>query len=129
MAFTFVASSVRVYPVSAESPTRSVFEEVLEFSLTAANTDAAFNLATAAAGDATNGPAIVSLLDRVSKLTHCFVFESNRAAAASGTAHTLTGTAAAPVLTFAGGGSTPTALTVTMKFRLAKDREPVISNA
>jgi hypothetical protein len=128
MAFAFVASSVRVYPVSANTSLRNCFEQVLEFSLTATNADAAFNLATAAGADATNGPAIVSLLERVNKLTSCFVFESNRAAAAAATAHTLTGTAAAPILTFAGGGTTPTALTVTMKFKLALDRDPIISN-
>jgi hypothetical protein len=128
MAFAFVASSVKVYPVSANTALRNCFEQVLEFGLTAVNTDAAFNLATLAGSDAVNGPAIVSLLDRVSKLTHCFVFESNRAAAAAGTAHTLTGTAAAPILTFAGGGTTPTALTVTLKFKLSSDREPIISN-
>lgn len=128
MAFAFVASSVKVYPVSANTSLRNCFEQVLEFSLTALNSDTAFNLATVAGADATNGKAIVSLLDRVSKLTHCFVFESNRAAAAASSAHTLTGTAAAPVLTFAGGGTTPTALTVTMKFKLASDREPIISN-
>lgn len=128
MAFAFVANSVRVYPVSANSPLRNVFEMVLEYNLTAGAADGAFDLAAAAAADATNGPAIVSLLERVAKLTDCFVFESNRAAAAAGSAHTLTGTAAAPVLTFAGGGDTPTALTVTMKFRLATDRDPIISN-
>lgn len=128
MAFAFVANSVRVYPVSGNTALRNCFEQVLEFNLTAANADAAFNLATAAAADATNGPAIVSLLERVSKLTHLFIFESNRAAAAAGTAHTLTGTAAAPILTFAGGGNTPTALTVVMKFKLAADRQPIVSN-
>ncbi len=47
--------------------------------------------------------------------------------AANGTDHVLSGTAAAPVFTFAGGGDTPTALTLCLLVNIKKDYGPVRS--
>lgn len=129
MAFAFVANSVRLYPVDTNTALRQCFEQVLEFNLTAAASDTAFDLAAAAAADATNGPAIVSLLSKVSRLTSSFVLESPRAVSASGAAHVLSGTNVAPVFTFTGTASTPTALTFSLRFKLSKDQTPLIINA
>jgi hypothetical protein len=128
MAFAFVANSVRIYPVETNTTLRQCFEQVLEFNLTALASDTAFNLATAAAADSTNGPAIVSLLSKVSRLTGAFILESPRDVSASGAAHVMSGTSVAPVFTFTGTASTPTALTFSLRFKLSKDETPMIVN-
>jgi hypothetical protein len=79
MAFAFVASSVKAFPEGAESPFRNCFEQVLEFNVTAANTDQELNLATLAAADATNGPGILTVLSKVSRMNNCLVLQSARA--------------------------------------------------
>jgi hypothetical protein len=52
---------------------------VLEFNVTAANTDTELNLATLASNDATNGPAILTVLSKVSRMNNCLVLQSARA--------------------------------------------------
>ena len=136
MALAITANSVKIYPLIPETALRATFEQVCEFVVTAANSDTAVNLGTVAAamvsgGSAQqklDGAAIVSLLGNVSSLHSTFILESARAAAAATTAHTVTGTAAAPVFTFAGGGTTPTTQTYCLTFRLANDKTPVVYN-
>lgn len=134
MALAITASSVKIYPLIPETSLRSTFEQVLEYVVTAANSDAAVDLGAVAAamvsgGSAQqklDGAAIVTLLSNVAAIHSSFVLESSRAAAAATTAHTLTGTAAAPVHTYAGGGTTPTTQSYCLTFRLAKDKTPMV---
>ncbi len=128
MAFAIVANSVRIYPLAPETALRSSFEQVLEFQLTAANADAAMDLGVVAAAGGAQGAQIVSLLSKVASLHSAFVLESNRAAAAAASSHTLTGTAAAPIFTYAGGGTTPTAQSYCLTFRLSPDQTPIVFN-
>lgn len=89
MAFALVAGSVKAYPEGAETPFRNCFEQVLEFNVTALNTDQELDLTALAAADATNGPGITTVLSKVLKMTGCMVLQSARASAAafaSGTA-------------------------------------------
>ena len=131
MAFAFVASSVRIYPLRPETALRSAFEQVLEFQLTALNSDTAFDLAAAAVAAATTQTAaITTLLSRVDKLHNSFVLEAVNTIAGTGAAYILSGTAAAPVFTFDGGNTnTPTTLTFCLKFNLANSQTPVVFNA
>lgn len=125
MAFALVANSVRIYTKEVEEPLRNTFPVILEASFTALAADTALNLATLAAAGSTNDhKAIVDLLTKVARYNWHTFFESTVAAAAATTTHTLTGSAAAPVFTFAGGGTTPTALTLTIEFRQKNDTEP-----
>ena len=134
MALAITANSVKIYPLIPETALRSTFEQVLEYVVTAANTDAAVALATVAAAMVSggtaqqklDGAAIVSLLSKVSAIHSSFVLESARAAAAATTAHVLSGTAAAPVHTYAGGGTTPTTQSYCLTFRLASDQVPLV---
>lgn len=79
MAFAFVANSVKAYPEGAESPFRNCFEQILEFNVTAVNTDQELDLAAIAALDATNGPQVLSALAKVSRMNGCLVLQSARA--------------------------------------------------
>lgn len=121
----FAITSAKVYPIENESSFRKNFIHKAEITFTAANSDTALNLATLAAADSTNGPYIKTLLDRADKLGgYCFL-ESPRLLSASGAGHALSGTAKAPVFTFAGSGSTPTALTLVLEIKTKPDMPPV----
>jgi hypothetical protein len=111
MAFAFVANSVKAYPEGAESPFRNCFEQVLEFNVTAVNTDQELDLAAIAALDAANGPQVLSTLAKVSRMNGCLALQASRATAgayASGNA-TITNVAnliaaAGDTITVAGVG-------------------------
>lgn len=124
----FAITAAKCYPVVAHTAVRNCFEQVLEMTVTAANTDAAFALATVAGSDVVEGPYIVNILGRVDSIMDYFIMESPRAVSASGVTHALSGTAAAPTFTFAGGGSTPTSMSFFIRFKLKADHAPVIYN-
>lgn len=90
MAFALVANSVRAYPVEGNSPLRYVFEQILEFNVTALASDQELDLAALAAADSTNGPAITTLLSQVSRMNGCMVLQAARADAGAYAAGTAT---------------------------------------
>jgi phage tail sheath gpL-like len=106
MAFAFVANSVKAYPEGAEAPFRNCFEQILEFNVTAVNTDQELDLAAIAALDATNGPQVLSALAKVSRMNGCLVLQSARASAGAYATGNATITNVANLL--AGAGDTIT---------------------
>jgi hypothetical protein len=124
----FAITAAKVYPVDVNTPLRNHFEQVVEMTVTAANTDTALALATVAASDLVEGPYITKVLSMADKIIDYFIFESPRAVSASGAAHALSGTAVAPTFTFAGSGSTPTSMSFFIRFKLAADRFPITYN-
>lgn len=128
MAFALVNGKTKVYPIEVETSFRNVAPHVIECELTALAADTVLNLRTLAAADATNGPAIVTMLDRTEKVLSYSFLESPRAAAAAGAAHSYNGSKTDPEFTFAGGGATPTALTLQLVVKLKKDM-PYVKSA
>lgn len=70
---TVALSSVKIYPLVADEPLRKTFLHVAEVDLTLANSDTAIALATLAAADETNGPALETLLARADDIVGVFV--------------------------------------------------------
>lgn len=127
MAFA-IASKAKVYPIEHEDSMRRACIHAVEVSLTAAASDTSLALGTIAAADTTYGTFLNTVLQRCEKVLSYNFLESARATSASGTAHSYTNSASNPTFVFAGGSSTPTALTLFMLVKLKKDMPYVKSD-
>ena len=129
MGFGLAANSVKIYPLIPETALRSTFEQVLEYQVNMLAINDVFDLnAECVSLNTAQSLQIVSLLSKVESLHECLALEVVRGAAAAAGVYTLTGTAQEPVLTFPGLGDSPTTVTICMKFRLAKDKTPMVYN-
>jgi hypothetical protein len=124
----FALTGVKAYARDPESSLRTGFVQYLEMTFTAANTDTALALATVAgaAADDDHKKAVLAVIQKAAMPLSSFVLESARAGAAATTVHTLAFSSNNPTFTFAGGGTTPTALTVVLQYRLKDDEAPVV---
>ena len=129
MGFALAASSVRIWPLIPEVPQKSAFTQVLEFTINMLDTNDVFDVvAECTSLNTAQSLQVVALLAEVSTMQHCQALEVVRASAAAAGKYTLTGPATAPVLTFPGVGDSPTVVTVTMKFGMAKTIVPRVYN-
>lgn len=124
----FALTGVKAYARDPESSLRTGFIQYLELTITATVNDTALALATVAgaAANVDHKNAVLNIIQKASVPLCSFISESTRLAAAAGTAHTLAFTDNNPTYTFAGGGTTPTALTIVLQYRLKDDEAPVI---
>lgn len=125
MAFA-LSGVAKVYPLEVEKSFRGAFPHVAEVNLTALAADTVLDLYAVAAADATNGPWLKTMLDRADVLVNVFSLQAARLGVAATTSYELSGTAAAPILTWA-GGATPLVLQVVLIVKTKKDMPIVVS--